>query len=132
MAQHSLWPRSRPRPSAATPSARGGMVAPPVIDSSRLWRTCPTTGDSAAAVWLAGNGGVMDQATVGVVIDALKEAEIDLVVTLPEEPTHDLPSATQKDPYFTTVIVAGEGNGLALCGGAALAGRDCIFVTGVA
>ena len=74
----------------------------------------------------------MDEATVGIVMDALKESAIDLVVTLPEEPTHALPEATQKDPFFTTVIVAGEGNGLALCGGAALSGRDCVFVTGVA
>jgi sulfopyruvate decarboxylase subunit alpha len=74
----------------------------------------------------------MDQATVNIVIDALKESAIDLVVTLPEEPTHALPEATQKDPYFTTVIATGEGNGLAVCGGAALSGRDGIFVTGVA
>jgi sulfopyruvate decarboxylase subunit alpha len=74
----------------------------------------------------------VDEATVGIVIDALKESAIDLVVTLPEEPTHALPEATRKDPYFTTVIAAGEGNGLAVCGGAALSGRDCIFVTGVA
>ena len=74
----------------------------------------------------------MDEATVGIAMDALKESAIDLVVTLPEEPTHALPEATQKDPYFTTVIAAGEGNGLAVCGGAALSGRDCVFVTGVA
>jgi sulfopyruvate decarboxylase subunit alpha len=74
----------------------------------------------------------MDEAAVGIVIDALKESAIDLVVTLPEEPTHGIPEATRKDPFFTTVIAAGEGNGIAVCAGAALSGRDCVFVTGVA
>ena len=74
----------------------------------------------------------MDSEMVGTVMDALRESEIDLVVTLPEEPTHGIPEATQKDAFFTTVIAAGEGNGLAVCAGASLSGRDCVFITGVA
>ena len=74
----------------------------------------------------------MDSEMVATVMDALRESEIDLVVTLPEEPTHGIPEATQKDPFFTTVIAAGEGNGLAVCAGASLSGRDCVFITGVA
>jgi sulfopyruvate decarboxylase TPP-binding subunit len=74
----------------------------------------------------------MDDAITRIVMDSLKEAAIDLVVTLPEEPTSSLTNATRRDPYFTTVNVAGESSGMALCAGAALSGRDCVFVTGVA
>ena len=74
----------------------------------------------------------MDDATTKLVMDALKEAAIDLVVTLPEEPTSSLTTATRQDPFFTTINAVGESNGIALCAGAALGGRDCVFVTGVA
>src|SRR5215470_5136359 len=74
----------------------------------------------------------MDQNSVQVIIDALKEEGIDLAVTLPEEPTYALTEAMRQDPFFQAVTVAGEGNGIAYCAGAALGGRRCVFVTGVA
>jgi sulfopyruvate decarboxylase subunit alpha len=74
----------------------------------------------------------MDQQSVQIVSDTLKEEEIDLVVTLPEEPTYPLTEALRNDPFFQTVTVAGEGHGVALCGGASLGGRRCVFVTGIA
>jgi len=74
----------------------------------------------------------MDQESVQIVVETLKEEGIDLVVMLPEEPTFALTEAVRRDPYFTSITVAGEGNGIAFCAGAALGGRKCLFVTGVA
>src|SRR5262245_40689953 len=78
------------------------------------------------------NGGSMDQHSVQVIIETLKEEGIDLAVTLPEEPTFALTEAMREDPFFQAVTVAGEGNGIAFCAGAALGGRRVGFVTGVA
>jgi sulfopyruvate decarboxylase subunit alpha len=74
----------------------------------------------------------MDQESVRLVIETLKEDGVDVVVTLPEEPTYSLTEAIRKDPYFTSITVAGEGNGIMLCAGAAIGGRKCVFVTGIA
>jgi len=74
----------------------------------------------------------MDQHSVQVIIETLKEEGVDLAVTLPEEPTFALTEAMRQDPFFQAVTVAGEGNGLAFCAGAALGGRGCVFVTGIA
>lgn len=74
----------------------------------------------------------MDQESARVIIETLKEEGVDLVVTLPEEPTYSFTEAVRKDPYFTAITVAGEGNGIMLCAGAALGGRKCLFVTGIA
>ena len=74
----------------------------------------------------------MDQEATTITLDTFKELGIDLVVTLPEEPSHSVPDAARADAFFTTVNAAGEGNGIAVCAGAALAGRDCVFVTGIA
>src|ERR671929_2202985 len=74
----------------------------------------------------------MDAECTRLIIEALKAEEIDLFVTLPEEPTASLTRAVQADPYFTCVSVASEGSGLALCAGASIGGRRNVFVTGVA
>jgi sulfopyruvate decarboxylase subunit alpha len=74
----------------------------------------------------------MDAEPTRLIIEALKEEEIDLFVTLPEDPTASLTRAVQADPYFTCVSVASEGGGIALCAGASLGGRRNVFVTGVA
>ncbi len=74
----------------------------------------------------------MDAEPTRLIVEALKEEEIDLFVTLPEEPTASLTRAIQDDPYFTCITVASEEGGIALCAGAALGGRRCVFVTGVA
>lgn len=74
----------------------------------------------------------MDQNSVQIIIDTLKEEGIDLAVTLPEEPTFALTEAMREDPFFQAVTVAGEGNGLAFSAGAALGGRRVVFVTGIA
>ena len=74
----------------------------------------------------------LDAESTQMVVDSLKEAAIELVVTLPEEPTASVITATRADPYFTTVTVTSEGHGIALCAGASLGGRDCVFFTGVA
>lgn len=74
----------------------------------------------------------MDQEIIHLIAETLKEEGISLVVTMPEEPTYPLTDHLSKDPYFTLVTASAEGNGLALCAGASLGGRKCVFVTGVA
>jgi sulfopyruvate decarboxylase subunit alpha len=74
----------------------------------------------------------MDQETIATIIGTLKAEAIDLVVTLPEEPTSPLTEEIRRDSYFTSVTVAGEGHGISLCAGASLGGRKCVFVTGIA
>lgn len=74
----------------------------------------------------------MDRDSVQMVIETFKQEEIDLVVTLPEEPTYPLTEALRADPFFQTITVAGEGHGIALCGGASLGGRRSVFITGIA
>jgi sulfopyruvate decarboxylase TPP-binding subunit len=51
----------------------------------------------------------MDQDTIRTIINTFKEERIDLVVTLPEEPTSPLTEEIRKDPSFTSITVAGEG-----------------------
>jgi sulfopyruvate decarboxylase TPP-binding subunit len=74
----------------------------------------------------------MDQEAIRILTQALKEQEIDLVVTLPEEPTSHFTNSLRGDPYFTVVDAASEGSGIACTAAAALAGRNAMFVTGVA
>jgi len=74
----------------------------------------------------------MDPQSGQIIIETLKEEGVDMVVTLPEEPTFSLTEAIRKDSYFTSLTVAAEGNGIALCAGAALGGRKVMFVTGIA
>ena len=74
----------------------------------------------------------MDQESIQIIMAALKEEGIDFVVTLPEEPTSALTNLIAEDPFFTFVRAAGEGNGIATCAGAALGGRNAMFVTGIA
>lgn len=69
---------------------------------------------------------------VQLVIQALKEEHVDLVVTLPEEPTYPLTEAIRQDSAFKTITVTSEGHGIALAAGASLGGRNCVFVTGIA
>lgn len=74
----------------------------------------------------------MDQETIDIIIETFKEDNIDLVVTLPEEPTAPLTEQIRRDSFFTSVTVAGENHGIALCAGASVGGRNCVFVTGIA
>lgn len=74
----------------------------------------------------------MDRQAVQIILETLKEEEIDLVVTLPEEPTFPLTEALRSDPFFQTITVTAEGHGIALCGGASLGGRRSVFITGIA
>jgi len=74
----------------------------------------------------------MGPEAVRIVMDAFKQEGIDLIVTLPEEPTFSLTDAIRKDPYFTAATVTDESTGIAMCAGAALGGRSCVFVTGIA
>ena len=74
----------------------------------------------------------MDEESIRLITEALREEGIDLVVTLPEEPTSALVNALRTDPSFTVVDAASEGSGIAAVAGAALGGRDAMFVTGIA
>lgn len=74
----------------------------------------------------------MDQESVTIITDALKAQGVDLVVTLPEEPTSSLIHALRETPDFTVIDAASEGSGIAAAAGASLSGRTAVFVTGVA
>jgi len=74
----------------------------------------------------------MDQESVAIITEALKAEGIDLIVTLPEEPTSSLIHALREDAFFTIVDAASEGSGIAAAAGASLSGRTAVFVTGVA
>lgn len=74
----------------------------------------------------------MEPDTIAKIINTLKAERIDLVVTLPEEPTSPLTEMIRRDPYFTSITVVNENNGISLCAAASLGGRRCIFVTGIA
>jgi len=74
----------------------------------------------------------MEAQVVQTIVEAFKDEGIDLVVTLPEEPTGALTRAIARDPSFTSVTVPSEGSGLTFCAGASLGGRRCVFVTGIA
>jgi sulfopyruvate decarboxylase TPP-binding subunit len=74
----------------------------------------------------------MGPEAVRIVMDTFKREGIDLVVTLPEEPTFSLTDAIRNDPYFTAATVTDESTGIAMCAGAALGGRSTVFVTGIA
>jgi sulfopyruvate decarboxylase subunit alpha len=74
----------------------------------------------------------MGPEAVRIVMDTFKHEGIDLIVTLPEEPTFSLTDAIRKDPYFTAATVTDEITGIAMCAGASLGGRSCVFVTGIA
>lgn len=66
------------------------------------------------------------------IIGVFKEEAVNLVVTLPEEPTANLSELIRQDPFFSFVSVSNEGHGLALAAGASLGGRGSVFITGVA
>ena len=55
----------------------------------------------------------MERDAIATIVDTLKKEGIDLVITLPEEPTSPLTEEIRRDPYFTSVTVAGEGHGIA-------------------
>ena len=74
----------------------------------------------------------MDQESARLITEAFKAEGIDLVVTLPEEPTSSLTNSLREDPYFTVVSAASEGSGLAATAGAAFGGCNAVFVTGIA
>jgi sulfopyruvate decarboxylase subunit alpha len=74
----------------------------------------------------------MDKESIAIIIKTLKQEKIELVVTLPEEPTSPLTETIRQDPYFTSITVVGEGHGISLCAGASLSGRRCVFITGIA
>lgn len=65
----------------------------------------------------------MEAQTITAMITGLKEAGINLVVSLPSTGIkHFLPSIMD-DPYFTHVPVANEDDGISICAGAWLGGK---------
>jgi sulfopyruvate decarboxylase TPP-binding subunit len=74
----------------------------------------------------------MDQEAIRLAVEAFKEEQIDLVVTVPEEPTHTLILAVKEDPYFRTITAPSEGCAIVMCAAASLSGRRCVFITGIA
>ena len=54
----------------------------------------------------------MDQHSVQVIIETLKEEGVDLAVTLPEGPTFSLTEAMRAVPFLSTVTVAKKATAL--------------------
>ena len=57
------------------------------------------------------------------IVDALKQAGIDFLVVLPDQKLARLHALIENDPYFTTVTVCREEEGVGICTGAFYGGR---------
>src|SRR5947209_20447814 len=77
----------------------------------------PCRGAAQAWSWAVIPYHLVQPDAVQQVIDALKEEHVDLVITLPEEPTYPLTSAIREDRAFTSITVTSEGHGIALAAG---------------
>ncbi len=66
---------------------------------------------------------MMSKETARIVLQGLKEAGIDFVVSLPDSALKELNQLVKNDPELPYVPVCNEGDGIAICGGAWLGGR---------
>src|SRR3954447_6128906 len=57
------------------------------------------------------------------IVDALKQAGIDFLVVLPDQKLARLHALLVNDPFFTTVTVCREEEGIGICTGAFYGGR---------
>ncbi len=63
------------------------------------------------------------------ILDALQQTGVQLIASLPDSRFADLERLVSEDPRFRHVLVANEADGLAICGGAWLAGtKSAIFM----
>ena len=70
-----------------------------------------------------GPAGTVPAAGPELIVDALKQAGIDFVVVLPDLKLARLHAMLEQDPYFTTVTVCREEEGVGICTGAFYGGR---------
>ena len=70
----------------------------------------------------------MQASTIQTVLDALKEARIELCCYLPDEWLSPVEKALLDDAAFQVVNVANEGEGVAMCAGSWLAGRGAVML----
>ena len=70
----------------------------------------------------------MRPSTIQTILDALKEARVELCCYLPDEWLSSVERALLQDSAFQVVNVANEGEGVALCAGSWLAGRGAVML----
>jgi sulfopyruvate decarboxylase subunit alpha len=70
----------------------------------------------------------MQASTIRTILDALKDARIELCCYLPDEWLSPVEKALLDDPSFQVVNVANEGEGVAMCAGSWLAGRGAVML----
>ncbi|MEE8448921.1 MAG: sulfopyruvate decarboxylase [Thermodesulfobacteriota bacterium] len=71
---------------------------------------------------------MMSKETAQIVLAGLKEAGIDLVVSLPDTALKELNQLVMDDPDLPYVPVCNEGDGIAICGGAWLGGKRPVML----
>jgi sulfopyruvate decarboxylase TPP-binding subunit len=70
----------------------------------------------------------MNQSDAEIIGTALADAGFDFAVTLPADQLHTLQSWVLKSQRFTSVAVTNEGEGVAVCAGAWLAGKMPVII----
>ena len=70
----------------------------------------------------------MKQSDAEIIGNALAEAGFDFAATLPADQLHALQAWLAKSNRFTTVPVTNEGEGVAICAGAWMAGKMPVIV----
>jgi sulfopyruvate decarboxylase subunit alpha len=73
-------------------------------------------------------GQPMRESTIRTILDALKEARIELCCYLPDGWLAPVERALAVDPAFQVVNVTNEGEGVAMCAGSWLGGRGAVML----
>jgi len=70
----------------------------------------------------------MKENAVKLVIESLKEAGVNTIVTLPDSKFKELYPALASDPYFRYIPVTNEGEGVGIAAGVMLGGRGAVML----
>ena len=70
----------------------------------------------------------MKDSSVQLVIEGLKEAGVDTIVTVPDSRLKELYPALANDPYFRYIPVTNEGEGVSVVAGLMLGGRGAVML----
>jgi sulfopyruvate decarboxylase subunit alpha len=70
----------------------------------------------------------MKEHSVNLVVESLKEAEINNIVTVPDSRFKELYPALASDPYFRYILVTNEGEGVSIVAGILLAGKGAVML----
>ena len=70
----------------------------------------------------------MQDCSVQLVIEGLKEAEVTHIVTVPDSKLKELYPALASDPYFRYIPVTNEGEGISVVAGLMLCGKGAVML----